>query len=190
MQFNYYFCNRCEKEIRESGCRAPFVILIDPQIKADMDKIKITETIQDFLSLKGLFLVNIDISKDNDIEVTVESAEGVVSIENCIDITKIIEGVFNRDIEDYALTVSSAGLDQPFKVLGQYIKYTGKEVETVLKSGGKVKGILSGANEDTIEITTSKMVKKEGMKKKVQEDTVTKYTYAEVKSCKPIINFK
>lgn len=155
-----------------------------------MDKIKIKETIQDFLRLKGLFLVDIDISKDNDIEVTVESAEGVVSIENCIDITKIIEGVFNRDIEDYALTVSSAGLDQPFKVMGQYVKYIGKEVESVLKNGGKIKGVLSLANEDIIEITTSKMVKKEGMKKKVQEDTVTQYAYTEVKSCKPIINFK
>lgn len=155
-----------------------------------MDKIKIAETIQDFLQLKGLFLVDIEISGSNDIEITVESTDGIVSIENCIDINKIVEGVFDREIEDYSLTVSSAGLDQPFKVPEQYRKYTGKEVEVVSKGGGKVKGILSGSNEGGIEVTTSKMIKKEGAKKKVQQDTVIPYTYSEIKSCKPVIKFK
>lgn len=155
-----------------------------------MDKIKLAECIAEFLVQKGLFLVDIEISRENDIEVTVESYEGVVSIENCISITRIIEGVFDREIEDYALTVSSAGLDQAFKVSAQYHKYIGQEVEVVAKGGGKVKGILSGAGETGFELTLSKMVKKEGSKKKVQEDTVTAYPYNEVKSCKPVIKFK
>ena len=83
-----------------------------------------------------------------------------------------------------------SSLDQPFKVLDQYKKFNGSEVEVVLKKGGKLKGVLSGYNAEGIEITTSKMVKKEGFKKKVQEDTVTAYTFAEVKSCKPVIKFK
>lgn len=155
-----------------------------------MDQTKLAESIREYLDQKGLFLVDIEISKDNDIEITVESSEGSVKIDNCVDITKIIEGVFSRDLEDYALTVSSAGLDQPFKVTGQYLKFIGKEVEAVLKTGGKVKGILSGAGADGFELTTSKMVKKEGAKKKVQEDTVTAYLYGDIKSCKPVIKFK
>lgn len=155
-----------------------------------MDKIKLAECIEGFLAQKGLFLVDIEISRENDIEVTVESYEGVVSIENCIQINRIIEGVFDRDEEDYALTVSSAGLDQAFKVPAQYMKYAGQEVEVIAKGGGKVKGILSGAGETGFELTTSKMVKKEGEKRKVQEDTVTSYTYHEIKSCKPVIKFK
>jgi len=59
-----------------------------------------------------------------------------------------------------------------------------------LKKGGKVKGILSGYDDGGFELTTSKMVKKEGFKKKVQEDTVTPYRFEEVKSCKPVIKFK
>ncbi|MEG0891017.1 MAG: ribosome assembly cofactor RimP [Bacteroidales bacterium] len=155
-----------------------------------MDKIKIAETILEFLNIKGLFLVDIQISKDNDIEITIESTNGIVSIDNCIEINKIVEGVFDREVEDYALTVSSAGLDLPFKVVKQYIKYIGKDVEIILKGGSKIKGIILSANEEKVEIKTSKMVKKEGLKKKVQEDTVTTYFYTDLKSCKPIINFK
>ena len=150
----------------------------------------LSNTIANYLTENGLFLVDIEISKDNDITIAVESRESDVKIDNCIDIDRIVSGVFDRDVEDYSLTVTSAGLDQPFKVLDQYLKFTGSEVEVVIKGGGKVKGILSKADEAGFEITTSKMVKVEGSKKKVQQDTVTPYTYEGIKSCKPVINFK
>ena len=95
-----------------------------------------------YLTEKGLFLVDIEISKDNDITIAVESSEGDVKIENCVDIDHIVSGVFDRDVEDYSLTVTSAGLDQPFKVLQQYRKFVGNEVEVVVKGGGKMKGIV------------------------------------------------
>jgi ribosome maturation factor RimP len=147
-------------------------------------------TIANYLNDNGLFLVDIEISKDSDITVAIESREGDVKIENCVDIDRIIGGAFDRDVEDYSLTVTSAGLDQPFKVLDQYIKFIGSEVEVVVKGGGKVKGILSSAGADSFELTTSKMVKVEGSKKKVQQDTVTAYTYEGIKSCKPVIKLK
>ena len=112
-----------------------------------------------YLAEKGLFLVDIEISKDNDITIAVESSEGDVKIENCVDIDHIVAGVFDRDVEDYSLTVTSAGLDQPFKVLQQYQKFVGSEVEVVVKGGGKMKGILSSATEEGFEVTVSKMVK-------------------------------
>ena len=143
-----------------------------------------------YLAEKGLFLVDIEISKDNDITIAVECSEGDVKIENCVDIDHIVSGVFDRDVEDYSLTVTSAGLDQPFKVLQQYLKFIGNEVEVVVKGGGKMKGILSSANEEGFEVTVSKMVKVEGSKKKVQQDTVTTFSYDGIKSCKPVIRFK
>ena len=146
--------------------------------------------IANYLNDNGLFLVDIEISKDNDITIAIESRDADVKIDNCIDIDHIISGVFDRDVEDYSLTVTSAGLDQPFKVLDQYLKFIGSEVEVVVKGGGKVKGILSAADEASFEITVSKMVKVEGSKKKVQQDTVTAFAYDNVKSCKPVIKFK
>ena len=148
------------------------------------------ETIINYLNDTGLFLVDIEVSQDNDITITIERHEGSVKVDDCIAIDRIVGAAFNRDDEDYSLTVTSAGLDQPFKVLDQYKKFCGSEVEVVLKKGGKVKGILSGYDDGGFELTTSKMVKKEGFKKKVQEDTVTPYRFEEVKSCKPVIKFK
>ena len=148
------------------------------------------ETIINHLNDNGLFLVDIEVSQDNDITITIERHEGSVKVDDCIAIDRIVGAAFNRDDEDYSLTVTSAGLDQPFKVLDQYKKFCGSEVEVVLKKGGKVKGILSGYDDGGFELTTSKMVKKEGFKKKVQEDTVTPYRFEEVKSCKPVIKFK
>lgn len=146
--------------------------------------------IANYLNDNGLFLVDIEISKDNDITVAIESREADVKIDNCIDIDRIIGGVFDRDVEDYSLTVTSAGLDQPFKVLEQYLKFVGSEVEVVVKGGGKMKGILTAASQDGFEVTVSKMVKVEGSKKKVQQDIVTPFAYENVKSCKPVIKFK
>lgn len=148
------------------------------------------ETIINYLNDNGLFLVDIEVSQDNDITITIERHEGSVKVDDCIAIDRIVGAAFNRDDEDYSLTVTSAGLDQPFKVLDQYKKFCSSEVEVVLKKGGKVKGILSGYDDGGFELTTSKMVKKEGFKKKVQEDTVTPYRFEEVKSCKPVIKFK
>lgn len=155
-----------------------------------MDKIKIHQVIEQYLKDNNLFLVDISISKDNDIEVVIESYDADVKIGNCIDIDRIVSENFNRDDEDYALTVTSAGLDQPFVVLDQYKKFIGNEVEVTAKNGSKTKGVLTNVTEGYFEITISKMVKVEGSKKKVQQDTILKYEYSEIKSCKPVIKFK
>ena len=169
-----------------TACGCPLVLLTTDMITKEA----LSVTIASYLDYNGLFLVDIEITKDNDITITIESSEGSVKVDDCIAIDKIVSTAFDRDVEDYSLTVSSAGLDQPFKVIGQYWKFNGEEVEVVVKQGGKVKGILGGVTEEGFEITTSKMVKKEGAKKKVQEDTVTPYTYEQIKSCKPVIKFK
>ena len=172
--------------LRVTACGCPLVLFAEIMITAQA----LGNTIANYLTENGLFLVDIEISKDNDITISIEKHQGDVNIDNCVDIDRIVAAAFDRDVEDYSLTVTSAGLDQPFKVLDQYRKFIGSEVEVVVKGGGKVKGILSAADEASFEITVSKMVKVEGSKKKVQQDTVTAYAYEGVKSCKPVIKFK
>ena len=105
-----------------------------------ISKEKLAAHIEDYLEKNSLFLVGIEISRDNDIEVTVDSM-GIVELNHCIGINNLIEEGFDRETEDNSLTVTSAGLDQPLKVFRQYEKWMGKEVEIVLKSGGKLKEI-------------------------------------------------
>jgi ribosome maturation factor RimP len=53
---------------------------------------------------------------------------------------------------DYILEVSSPGMTNPFKVLRQYRKYIGREVDVVLLDGRKLQGILADASEEGIEL--------------------------------------
>ncbi|MFA6335213.1 MAG: ribosome assembly cofactor RimP [Bacteroidales bacterium] len=149
----------------------------------------IVNFIDNYLRSNSLFLVDLTISLDNDIEITIESSD-TVDINNCVNISKIVEDGLNRDLEDFSLTVTSAGLDQPFKVFRQYLKFVGKEVEVLLKNGTKQIGTLSYAQEDKIELSYTKLEKVEGKKKRERVESQVCYNLSEIKSTKPFINFR
>ena len=77
---------------------------------------------------RGCFIVDISVSKDNDIVLTIESEKGKIELDDCVSLSRYFETKFDREVEDYSLTVSSAGLDQPFKVFKQYEKALGSKV--------------------------------------------------------------
>ena len=93
------------------------------------------------LAERGLFPVDLKISRDNVIELFVDAMQGV-NIQTCIEVSREIEARLDRDAEDFSLTVSSAGIGYPFKVEGQYTKNIGKTVEAKLKDNRKVTGTL------------------------------------------------
>jgi hypothetical protein len=69
------------------------------------------------LILKNLeenhFLIDISVSVNNQIQVFIDSKEGL-PIKECISYSRLIENHFDREVEDYELSVSSGGLDLPF----------------------------------------------------------------------------
>lgn len=96
----------------------------------------------------GLFVVEVKVRGDQ-VEVFIDSdARGAdgrlygVSVEDCIALSRAIESRFDRDVEDFSLTVSSAGIGQPLRVLRQYLKLVGKSVEVVLKDGTRLVATL------------------------------------------------
>ena len=82
----------------------------------------------------GGFLVDLKINSSNAITLFFDRMEGV-SLKHCVQLTRYIEDNFDREIEDYALTVCSAGLENPFIVKEQYQKNKGKEVFVLLANG-------------------------------------------------------
>lgn len=131
-----------------------------------IDKQLLTRTVNEALESTGLFLVDIKVTPANEITVTVDSAEGV-DIEQCLALTRRIEEVFDRDVEDYELEVGSAGLTSPFKVKGQYDKNIGNPVELVTRDGRKLHGTLTAVADDfsNCTVTVAKKVKEEGWKR-------------------------
>ena len=111
------------------------------QTKQMIDKTALKAFVEKQLEGTDLFLVGIDISPDNDITVEIDS-DTSVDIDRCVGLTKEIEKEFDRDEEDYRLEVGSAGLTSPFKVLRQYEKNIGNEVEVITTGGKKFKGVL------------------------------------------------
>ena len=127
---------------------------------------EIKDAIEGEIVARGLYLIDITVSKDNDIEVTVEAEEGVVELDDCVALSRHFETCFDREVEDYSLTVTSAGLDQPFKILKQYQKAVGNKVEVQLKGGKKMVAVLEAADEEGITLKYSQKEAVEGKKKK------------------------
>ena len=148
----------------------------------------IQKLIESSIAETDLFLVGLKVSADNCIEVLVDSPKGV-DLDRCAAISRAIESGLDRDVEDFELTVSSAGLDLPFQVLQQYLKYIGKEVEIVFKNGQKLKATLIAAAENAINISYTVLKKEEGAKRKKPVTETAVYQLNEIKSTKPVINF-
>ena len=116
---------------------------------------------------RGCFIVDISVSKDNDIVLTIESEKGKIELDDCVSLSRYFETKFDREVEDYSLTVSSAGLDQPFKVFKQYEKALGSKVEVSLKGGKKMVAVLEAADEESITLKYSVKEAVEGKKKNI-----------------------
>lgn len=138
---------------------------------------------------RGLYIVDINISKDNDIELTIESEEGVVELDDCVAVSRFFESCFDREKEDYSLTVTSAGLDQPFKVLKQYLKAVGKKVEVQLKGGKKMVAVLEAADEESVTLKYTVKESVEGKKKKELVEHVDRFTMDQVNAVRPFVEF-
>ena len=138
---------------------------------------------------RGCYIVDVKISKDNDVEITMESEEGTVELEDCVAVSRFFEGCFDREKEDYSLTVTSAGLDQPFRILKQYIKAIGSKVEVQRKGGKKMIATLTGADEEAITVSYTAKEAVEGKKKKELVEHNDRFAMDQVNSVKPFIEF-
>jgi len=87
-----------------------------------------------------LFCVGVKVRGD-EVEVFIDS-DGRVTIDDCAALTRAVEGRFDREADDFSLTVSSAGIGQPLTVLRQYRKMVGREVEVVTLGGRKFTATL------------------------------------------------
>ncbi len=150
----------------------------------------IIDAIGDEIVARGCFFVYISVSKDNDIVLTIESENGKIELEDCVSLSRFFETKFDREVEDYSLTVSSAGLDQPFKVFRQYAKAVGSKVEVQLKGGKKMVALLDAADEEGITLKYSAKEAVEGKKKKEFVEHVDRYPMDQVNSVKYYIDFK
>jgi Uncharacterized protein conserved in bacteria len=152
-------------------------------------KSTIGQIVENFLVDTNYYLVDVKVTPDNRISVEIDSFEGV-SLEFCAQLNRHVESQFDREVEDFELEVSSAGLTEPFKVVKQYEKNIGNEVETLTKGGKKLTGILTEVRETEFVLQIEKTEKLEGAKRKTTVIEDVTFAYEDIKYTKYIIRFK
>lgn len=155
-----------------------------------MDKTVIVDAIQDTIVARNCFIVEINVSKDNDVEIIIESETSDVTLEDCETVSRKFEECFDREKEDYSITVSSAGLDRPFTVLKQYIKAVGSKVDVLIKGGRKFTAELTAADSEGITLKYEARENVEGRKSKVLVSHEDRFSMDQVNAVYPHIDFE
>jgi ribosome maturation factor RimP len=117
---------------------------------------KIEEFVKQFIAkTPDLFLIEVKNAPGNKITVLLDGDKGV-TIENCTAVNKVLykfieeTGLFGDN--NFALEVSSFGVDKPLKLFRQYKKNLGRKVEVIFNDGTRIEGTLTDANEENITI--------------------------------------
>jgi ribosome maturation factor RimP len=100
-----------------------------------------------------LFLIDLTISDNNKIIVTLDGDQGV-QLQDCINISRAIEHNLDREEQDFALEVASAGVSLPLKLVRQYKKNIGRTLK-IKTSSNTIEAVLKAVNDDTIEVEWS-----------------------------------
>jgi len=134
----------------------------------------VIELIEKHIQGTDIFLVEVTVKSGNVIRVHVDRPEGI-SIDQCVEISRFLNESLDRDVEDYALEVSSPGLSSPFRVKQQYEKNRGRSIDVLFKEGSRLQGNLESVSD-------------EGIVLKVK-DKEMEVTFEEIKTAKAIISF-
>jgi ribosome maturation factor RimP len=179
-----YICGRIKETAEGNGKRS---LLYFPYMNLEQKTESIRQMMEEVISNDpDCFLVDVKLKPGNNIQVFVDADAGL-PISRCIQynraLYKRIEETTLFNEGDFALEVSSPGLEEPLKLNRQYTKNIGRQVEVIMKDGRKLEGKLLAAGE--LEVTLEE-TKGKGKKQEVIQHNLV---YADIKSTKIQIVF-
>jgi ribosome maturation factor RimP len=130
---------------------------------------KILELLEEGLKEKpSLFLVDLTITEAFKVVVTLDGDNGV-NLQDCIDISRAIDNNLDREEQDYALEVASAGVSTPLKMVRQYRKNIGRTLK-VKTATETIEALLEQVSDEIIVLSwTAREPKKIGKGKETVE---------------------
>ena len=149
--------------------------------KTMIDKLHILDVTTSSLDGTDKYLVDLKITADNRIYVSIDGDNGIL-IDDCVDLSRKIENSLNRDEEDFELNVASAGLDSPLKLARQYKKNIGETLDVTTTDGEHIMGELTEADDEKF------VIQPPHGKKKAPLPAET-FNYSDVKVAKIVITF-
>lgn len=145
-----------------------------------MEREKIDHAVSEALVENEAFLVDLELSEGNTIALFVD-ADGGIKINQLKMISRQIEAALDRETEDFALTVSSPGLDRPLRVHRQYVNNIGRWLK-IKTANGTIKGQLKEVTEDNITVV-------QPAKKKKETDLIETVSFDEIVETKIQVRF-
>ena len=147
-----------------------------------IDKDKIIELANPAIDNTDMFIVDVRISKDNRISIVIDSDSGV-KIQDCINVSRAIEGNLDREKEDFELNVMSFGVGEPLVLKRQYKKNLSREIRVIYNDSQVIEGELAEVNDDCIIVRPKPKKKKD----KIEDINIA---YQNIKEAKIIVSFK
>ncbi len=140
-----------------------------------------------FQENNSLFLIDLNITKDNKILVVIDGDNGV-SVNDCIAVSRKVEHNLDREEEDFSLEVSSAGVSEPLRLERQYRKNLGRKLQ-VTTNNEKIEATLTEVDQNGIKLNWKAREPKPVGKGKhtVQKEAVL--PYSEITDAKVMITF-
>lgn len=135
----------------------------------------------------SLFLIDLVFGSDNKIKVVIDGDHGV-TVEDCIKISRAIEHNLDREEEDFALEVASAGATSPMLVPRQYKKNIGRTLEVVTSDNSYEANLTEVAEEHIVLEWKTREPKPIG-KGKVTVKKKQEIRFSDIKKAKVVLKF-
>ncbi|TAI47061.1 ribosome assembly cofactor RimP [Flagellimonas allohymeniacidonis] len=135
----------------------------------------------------SLFLIDMTVGGDNTVRVVLDGDDGV-NLQDCMDVSRAIEHNLDREEEDFALEVTSAGATSPLQMPRQYKKNIGRKLK-VKTAGEEIEGNLTDANDDHITLEWKTREPKPVGKGKVTVQKKREIAFSEIEEAKVVLKF-
>ena len=136
-----------------------------------------------------MFIVELSVKPGNKIEILVDRDSGL-ALEDCLSVSRHVEGNLDRELEDYSLDVSSPGVGKPLRLKRQYVKNVGRTVNVKRTDGPIVEGVLVSSDEEKIVVHTRTKEEVEGKKGKKWVERDEEIAFDTISETKIVISFK
>ena len=154
-----------------------------------MNQTKVKELIDEALALnESLFLVDLNISANNKIQIIVDGDSGV-PLSECIRISRNVEHNLDREEEDFSLEVSTPDISHPLTLNRQYKKNINRLLKVKTTEGEELEGILTAVDADKIVLTWKTREPKPIGKGKITVEKTVNINYKDIKEAKVKIVF-
>jgi ribosome maturation factor RimP len=150
---------------------------------------RVTKLVEEKMEGTDMFIVELSVKPGNKIEILVDRDSGL-ALEDCLSVSRHVEGNLDRELEDYSLDVSSPGVGKPLRLKRQYVKNVGRTVNVKRTDGTIVEGVLVSSDEEKIVVHTRTKEEVEGKKGKKWVERDEEIAFDTISETKIVISFK